>query len=121
MPVLAIDLGGTKLATAVVDHQGQLHSLEKHPVVHISPAATLEQMVAQCHVAVKSSGIEWSEISRVGLIVPGVADDAVAGDVLGLGEGLGGEDRGVLGEVIVDVEAIEVGLQVHVGLRAKEV
>ena len=76
MPVLAIDLGGTKLATAVVDHQGQLHSLEKHPVVHISPAATLEQMVAQCHVAVKSSGIEWSEISRVGLIVPGVADDA---------------------------------------------
>jgi len=74
MPVLAIDLGGTKLATAVVDRGGQFLASEKHPVVRTSPAATMEQMAAQCHATVKSSGIEWREISRVGVIVPGVAD-----------------------------------------------
>jgi len=76
MPVLAIDLGGTKLATAIVDRGGQFLASEKHPVVRTSPAATMEQMVAQCHVAVKSAGVDWHDISRVGLIVPGVADAA---------------------------------------------
>ena len=73
MPVLAIDLGGTKLATAVVDSQGRILSSRKEPVVRSSPGATVDQIAAECNSVVASSGVSWDGISRVGLIVPGVA------------------------------------------------
>jgi glucokinase len=73
MPVLAIDLGGTKLATAVVDSQGRILCSRKAPVVRSSPGATVDQIAAECNSVVTSSGLSWDEISCAGLIVPGVA------------------------------------------------
>jgi glucokinase len=73
MPVLAIDLGGTKLATAVVNRDGGILSLRKVPVEKTSFGATVEQIAAEAHVAVEVSGLTWSDLSCAGLIVPGIA------------------------------------------------
>jgi glucokinase len=79
MPVLAIDLGGTKLATAVVDGTGRVLSIRSVPVDKRSFAAGLEQIAAEAHAAAEASGAAWSEISRAGLIVPGIAmSDGIA-------------------------------------------
>jgi glucokinase len=73
MPVLAIDLGGTKLATAVVDQSGKILSLRREPVRKSSFADTVQQIAAEAHAAVRASGLAWNEITRAGVIVPGVA------------------------------------------------
>jgi glucokinase len=73
MAVLAIDLGGTKLATAVVDTAGRILAMRAEPVEKSSVAQTEEQITAEAHAVVEASGLAWSGISRVGLIVPGIA------------------------------------------------
>lgn len=73
MPVLAIDLGGTKLATAVVDHEGRILSIRNEPVQKSSFRATVEQVAVEAHAVVEVSGVAWSNLSRAGVIVPGIA------------------------------------------------
>ena len=73
MAVLAIDLGGTKLATAVVDATGRVLSIRTQPVEKSSFDGTLCQIAAEAHSVVEASGLPWNEVSRSGLIVPGIA------------------------------------------------
>ena len=40
-------------------------------------------------------------------------DDLVPGDVLGLRQALGGEDDGVFGDLVADVEPVEIRLEIH--------
>jgi glucokinase len=75
MPVLAIDLGGTKLATAVVNRDGGILSLRNVPVEKTSFGATVEQIAAEAHIVVEVSGLTWNDLSCAGLIVPGIAAD----------------------------------------------
>jgi glucokinase len=72
MAVLAIDLGGTKLAAAVVDAAGRILSIRNEPVRKTSFAETVEQVAAEAHAAVEASGLGWNHISRVGVVVPGI-------------------------------------------------
>ena len=75
MPVLAIDLGGTKLATAVVDRQGEILALRKVAVKKNSFAQTVEQIAAESQATVKTAGLSWRDLSGGGLIVPGIANN----------------------------------------------
>ncbi|MCW5976515.1 MAG: ROK family protein [Bryobacteraceae bacterium] len=68
MPVLAIDLGGTKLAAAVVDEEGAVLRHEKAPVRHQSLAETVEQ------IGRMAGRLTDANTSAAGLIVPGIYD-----------------------------------------------
>jgi glucokinase len=61
--VLAVDFGGTKTATALVDHAGDLSEARKQPAAH-SFQASVDQ-IAACY----SGGAQ-----AVGVIVPGIYD-----------------------------------------------
>jgi len=63
--VLAIDIGGTKLATAVVDQDGQIRAQRKVPIARESLAATVEQI--RCEAAELAPSP-----SAAGVIVPGI-------------------------------------------------
>jgi glucokinase len=73
MPVLAIDLGGTKLAAAVVDREGVVLSIRNTPVRKACFSETVNQIVEEAAAVVAASGFAWSQISRAGVIVPGIA------------------------------------------------
>jgi glucokinase len=74
--VLAIDLGGTKLAAAVVDESGAVLTRRKTPVIRDSLAATADQIAAEAGRCVADTG----PVQGAGLIVPGIyrARDAAA-------------------------------------------
>lgn len=72
MPVLAIDLGGTKLATAVINSDGAILSVRDAPVRKCF-GETVDQVASEAHAAVEASGLAWHRISRAGVIVPGIA------------------------------------------------
>ncbi len=74
MPVLAIDLGGTKLATAVIDREGRILSIRNEPVQKGSFSGTVEQIAAESHATVGASGMAWSNLSGACVIVPGIAN-----------------------------------------------
>ena len=71
-PVVAVDLGGTKLATAVVDDQGCILASRKTGVTRSSPSDTVEQLLTEANCAVQASGVPWSQIRATGVIVPGI-------------------------------------------------
>jgi glucokinase len=72
--VVAIDLGGTKLATAVVGGRGPIYASRRAPVAKASPEATVEQIVAEAGACVETAGFSWERIAAVGVIVPGIYD-----------------------------------------------
>jgi glucokinase len=63
--VLAVDLGGTKTATALVDENGLIRERKKRPA-----SRTVKASAAQIALAMRD------EISAVGIIVPGIYDHA---------------------------------------------
>lgn len=69
--VIAVDLGGTKLAVAAVDRSGAIHFRQKTPVTRAGVAECARQIAALVDACAKSlAGQE--HISAVGLIVPGI-------------------------------------------------
>jgi len=68
-PVLALDLGGTKLAAAIVDGEGRiLHKVKRA----IDPHAVAAQIDAVSAETVAAAGLQWSDLHGAGLIVPGI-------------------------------------------------
>ena len=74
-PVLALDIGGTKLAAGVVDDSGRVHSFLVSPT---HAARGLEQGLDRLwelgRQAVEESGVAWSEIEIVGIGAGGPLD-----------------------------------------------
>jgi len=70
--VLAIDIGGTKLATAVVEADGRIRAQRKAPVVRESVHATVNQIVDEAGRVMAEAGLDWSHVNGVGAIVPGI-------------------------------------------------
>jgi glucokinase len=70
--IVAIDLGGTKLATAVVDETGTVRGARKVPVEKGDPRNTIAQILTEAQRAVEASGVPWTGINRAGAIVPGI-------------------------------------------------
>ena len=70
--VIAVDLGGTKLSTAVVDQNGCLYGRTKRPVARTGLSDSVKQIELAIHESVDAS--QATDIQAVGLIVPGIFD-----------------------------------------------
>lgn len=66
--VLALDIGGTKLAAGVVDTSGRTHSfLVEQSRAERGPGVVLDDLFALGRQAVEESGIGWEAIEAVGI------------------------------------------------------
>ncbi|HEY3185734.1 MAG TPA: ROK family protein [Gaiellaceae bacterium] len=74
-PVLALDIGGTKLAAGVVDASGRVHSFSIDPS-HAAegPDRVLPRLFELGRRVVADSGIPWAEIHAVGIGCGGPLD-----------------------------------------------
>jgi glucokinase len=74
-PVLALDIGGTKLAAGVVDSDGRTHSFLVRPSrTELGSGALLEDLFALGREAVEQSGMPWTAIATVGIGCGGPLD-----------------------------------------------
>jgi glucokinase len=74
-PVLALDIGGTKLAAGVVDGAGCVRSFVVEPTRREEgPDAVLERLWELGRRAVADSALRWSELSAVGIGCGGPLD-----------------------------------------------
>jgi glucokinase len=72
--VLGVDVGGSKVAAALVDQSGSLFGLVRRATEHGGPKETLDgisQVIGEC---IESSGIPRSQVLGVGLGIPGLVD-----------------------------------------------
>jgi glucokinase len=76
-PVLALDIGGTKLAAGVVDGTGEVHSFVVVPTQRDEgPDAVLHRLWDLGRRAVEESGVAWAELGAVGIGCGGPLDAA---------------------------------------------
>jgi glucokinase len=74
-PVLGLDIGGTKLAAGVVDGSGRVLSFLVEPTLAEEGAAHgVHRLLELGQRAVAESGLDWSEISSVGIGCGGPLD-----------------------------------------------
>ena len=74
-PVLALDVGGTKLAAGVVDAGGRIRSFVVAPTwADRGPEQALERLFELGRHAVAESGVDWVEIEAVGIGCGGPLD-----------------------------------------------
>jgi len=74
-PVLALDIGGTKLAAGVVDETGATHSFLVRPSrTELGVDAVLEDLFALGRDAVEQSGLPWTAIEAIGIGCGGPLD-----------------------------------------------
>jgi glucokinase len=75
--VLALDIGGTKLAAGVVDESGRVHSFVVTPSeAERGPRTALPRLFDLGRRAVDESGIGWAEVGAVGIGCGGPLDAA---------------------------------------------
>jgi glucokinase len=75
--VLALDIGGTKLAAGVVDESGRVHSFVVVPSEpRRGPDAELTRLFDLGRRAVAESGVDWEDIGAVGIGCGGPLDAA---------------------------------------------
>jgi glucokinase len=70
--VIGVDVGGTKIAAAVVDSEGKAGAKIKVPTEQHDTARSIGQIAEVAHRAADEAGVPWSEISAVGVAVPGI-------------------------------------------------
>jgi glucokinase len=76
-PVLALDIGGTKLAAGVVDANGVVHSFAVEPTrAQDGPDAALRRLFELGRRVVVESGVEWPSVEAVGIGCGGPLDAA---------------------------------------------
>ena len=73
-PVIAVDLGGTKLAVAVVDSQGNLVLKRRYPVEKRTPDDSIEQIISACLEILRDTDLDTVKIAGMGMVVPGIFD-----------------------------------------------
>jgi len=73
-PVLAVDLGGTKLAIAVVSPQGELLAQLQEPTCQEGSQAGIDQIVRMARKLLDSSVIEGLGVEAVGVGIPAVLE-----------------------------------------------
>jgi glucokinase len=116
-----IDLGGTKIQTAVVDARGDVVGQARQPTpTSGGPQDVAEAMAAALREAAKEAGVESSELAGVGVGSPGDADDKT-GIVSGARNLPGWEGSFPLAEVLKKALGTEVriGNDVQVATEAE--
>ena len=73
--VVGLDLGGTKIMTAVVDAEGHvLHKVFTLSEVSKGPDAVLDRMAGAIHEAVEGAKLSMSDVAAIGIGSPGPLD-----------------------------------------------
>lgn len=73
---IGIDLGGTHIASGVVDEHGKVIAKAETPTLAKRPYEEVIDDMAACTLeAVKKAGISMDEIHSVGIGIPGIADN----------------------------------------------
>jgi glucokinase len=74
-PVIAIDLGGTKIRSVVVNGRGEILGEDLRPTEdERGQSVVIDRMVASARAAVAASGVAFSELAGVGVTAPGTVD-----------------------------------------------
>ncbi|HEX8752160.1 MAG TPA: ROK family protein, partial [Solirubrobacterales bacterium] len=116
-----IDLGGTKIQTAVVDADGEVKGQARRPTpTDGGPQGVAEAMAAALREAAEEAGVEPAELRGVGVGSPGDADEKT-GVVSGARNLPGWEGSFPLGEKLKDALGTEVriGNDVQVATEAE--
>lgn len=71
---LAIDLGGSKAAFAVVDRDGRIVCRTKRPSHEGASALSFETLIRAAHETLEASGLRWGDLDGAGVVVPGIYD-----------------------------------------------
>jgi glucokinase len=72
--VIGVDVGGSKIAAALVDPQGGLSGVHTHPTDVSSPEATLNSIASTVQEVIRQTGVPPSDLRGVGLGIPGLVD-----------------------------------------------
>lgn len=71
---LGIDIGGTKIAFALVDRQGQVEALYTSPSQSQDAEALFQSVLSGIHHVLKTSQRDLSELAGIGIGLPGKVD-----------------------------------------------
>lgn len=74
--VIGVDVGGTKIAAAAIDADGQISWRVRRPTPVGSPAETLEAIAAAVEEVMDAGELRPAHIHSVGLGIPGLVDPA---------------------------------------------
>lgn len=73
---LAVDLGGTKVAFAVIDSDGRVRARSKRPSHEAGAALSFDALAAAAAETVRAAGVQWTDVRAAGVVVPGIYDPA---------------------------------------------
>jgi glucokinase len=71
---LGIDVGGSKILTAVVDSRGNVFSRDYRPTPHEDTEAVLQQILRSSESAIKQAVITVEELDAIGVGAPGISN-----------------------------------------------
>jgi glucokinase len=75
LPVLAIDLGGTKIIAAIVSHQGQVMAKEYHPTLaKEGPSSVINRMCLAIDHLFEARSIDLSQLHSISIAAAGAID-----------------------------------------------
>lgn len=74
MYTLAVDIGGTKIATGIMNNDKEWITTDKHPSVTTSEAAMFDALVASINGIIEKANIDKKDIKAIGITVPGQVD-----------------------------------------------
>jgi glucokinase len=77
-PVLAVDLGGTKVSFAVVDADGTIRARAKRSSHEGVAGIGYDAIAASAADTVRAAGLRWEDVRAAGVVVPGIYDPATA-------------------------------------------
>src|SRR5438034_4521757 len=69
---VGVDVGGTKIAAAVVDSEGRIRKKVKIATEKNDRDQSVAQVARAAQEAVASAGVPWERISGIGVVVPGI-------------------------------------------------
>jgi glucokinase len=70
--VVGVDLGGTKIAVAVLDSHGNISKKLRFPAEKENPQKSITQICAAVNQAVAGTSTGWGQIGAIGVAVPGI-------------------------------------------------
>lgn len=72
--LLAIDIGGTKIALALVAEQGELLAESKFATPQSGPEPAIRQLISQIEELIKKARVDAQRISAIGIGIPAVLE-----------------------------------------------
>ena len=69
---VGVDVGGTKIAAAVVDSEGRIREKVRLKTEREDRDRSVEQVAAAAREAVSAAGIAWEQVAAIGVDVPGI-------------------------------------------------